>query len=362
MLPTGKVSLKESIKLVAAYQSLKERPEEYLPPVRMIHKKTLDKYFFGYSAMPDLLAVNEEKRSSDQEKKDVLGKGGNGVVYKASYKGRVFAVKETKYRPSEIQKWKMMCHPNLLPLLALQYHFHQVGPVEECAVEASCWAFMPIMDVDLRSILSDLEPLVVRMGSATPSKAATMMANAKHILREILKGLQALHDLGLVHSDMKEHNILISVHRDCQDVFACACPRERKCEVVIADFDSIAEEGAKHCSRHVLGTYGYHAPEAYTSATVSSSLDVWGFGVIATKVFLGRNLDEQKRDAATLSFEQQNAAEVLVPQLLLKDLLSHGSGDLHEAAMFVRECLEVDGNKRKTASALLNLPFMGLHV
>ena len=45
--------------------------------------------------------------------------------------------------------------------------------------------------------------------------------------------------------------------------------------------------------------------------------------------------------AATLSFKQQNAAEVLVPQLLLKDLLSHGSGDLHEAAMFVRECLEV---------------------
>ena len=45
--------------------------------------------------------------------------------------------------------------------------------------------------------------------------------------------------------------------------------------------------------------------------------------------------------AATLSFEQQNAAEVLVPQLLLKDLLSHGSGDLHEVAMFVKECLEV---------------------
>ena len=45
--------------------------------------------------------------------------------------------------------------------------------------------------------------------------------------------------------------------------------------------------------------------------------------------------------AATLSFEQQNAAEVLLPQLLLKDLLSHSAGDLHEAAMFVKECLEV---------------------
>ena len=53
---------------------------------------------------------------------------------------------QTKYRPNEIQKWKMMCHPNLLPLLALQYYFQPVGPVEKCAVEASCWAFMPVMD------------------------------------------------------------------------------------------------------------------------------------------------------------------------------------------------------------------------
>ena len=40
-----------------------------------------------------------------------------------------------------------------------------------------------------------------------------------------------------------------------------------------------------------------HLPlQAYTSTTVPSSLDVWAFGVIATKVFLGRNLDEHKRD------------------------------------------------------------------
>ena len=49
--------------------------------------------------------------------------------------------------------------------------------------------------------------------------------------------------------------------------------------------------------------------------------------------------------AATLlntdSHDQHQAAEVLVPQLKLKDLLSYGAGELHEAAMFVRECLEV---------------------
>lgn len=47
--PTREVSLKESVGLVAAYQSLTEQPEEYLPHGGMIDKKILDKYFFGYS-------------------------------------------------------------------------------------------------------------------------------------------------------------------------------------------------------------------------------------------------------------------------------------------------------------------------
>ena len=49
--------------------------------------------------------------------------------------------------------------------------------------------------------------------------------------------------------------------------------------------------------------------------------------------------------AATLlntdSYKQHHSAEVLVPQLMLMELLSHSEGELREAAMFVRECLEV---------------------
>ena len=35
-----------------------------------------------------------------------------------------------------------------------------------------------------------------------------------------------------------------------------------------------------------------HLLQAYTPTNVSHSIDVWAFGIIATKVFLGRNLDK----------------------------------------------------------------------
>ena len=39
-----------------------------------------------------------------------------------------------------------MCHPNLVPLLALQCSFSPVEPVELGSVTATCWAYMPVMD------------------------------------------------------------------------------------------------------------------------------------------------------------------------------------------------------------------------
>ena len=70
-----------------------------------------------------------------------------------------------------------------------------------------------------------------------------------------------------------EHNILLSTQCSCRDVFTCACPRDRKCEVAIADFDSIVEEGAKHSSRRVPGTYGYRAPEVGGAVHVDIALE-----------------------------------------------------------------------------------------
>ena len=41
------------------------------------------------------------------------------------------------------------------------------------------------------------------MSAARPFEVDVMMSNVKHILRETLKGLEALHNMGLVHRDIK---------------------------------------------------------------------------------------------------------------------------------------------------------------
>ena len=51
--------------------------------------------------------------------------------------------------------------------------------------------------------------------------------------------------------------------------------------------------------------------QAYASSKVSQSYDVWGLGIIATKVFLGRDQEEQKKDVSVNSFKTRATANTL---------------------------------------------------
>jgi len=116
----------------------------------------------------------------------------------------------------------------------------------------------------------------------------------------------------------------------CQDVIKCKCPVEGKCRVQLADFDSAVQRdnaGAQDRANHpevvcvekspkemarIMGTPGNRAPEqfqcpppvvaAHISCLKSEGpwCDIWSFGMLVLRMFLGPNRPEDIRDACSL--------------------------------------------------------------
>lgn len=95
----------------------------------------------------------------------------------------------------------------------------------------------------------------------------TSTGKAVVILRQLLRGLTAIHDAELVHRDLKPENVLA-----CGDVFK------------IADF-GIAKLASERTQRFVTPKYG--APEIQRGASSSSRADLYALGLIAYELIVG---------------------------------------------------------------------------
>ncbi|KAJ7325850.1 kinase-like protein [Mycena albidolilacea] len=96
------------------------------------------------------------------------------------------------------------------------------------------------------------------------------------LVLDVALGVEFLHESGLVHGDLKPHNILIT-------------PAGRAC---IADFrrSSIASPGfLSFSSNHGAGTLRYAAPEFLRDRTQGSfGTDVYAFGCVCYHIFTGK--------------------------------------------------------------------------
>ncbi len=123
------------------------------------------------------------------------------------------------------------------------------------------------------------------------------------ILRQILNGLQYVHDKGLVHRDLKPDNIMVG---------------NRNNNVKIIDF-GLAISDAFPDNLKVAGTPKYMSPEQRSNAKNADKLsDIYAFGIImkeflgeeSSKIFQYRNIIEKctKEDK---SERYQNCSEIL---------------------------------------------------
>ena len=161
---------------------------------------------------------------------------------------------------------------------------------------------------------------------------------------QVAEGLQTVHDNGVVHRDIKPHNVLINEQGVCK----------------ITDF-GIAQESEEGLTRagSVMGTMGYMAPEQRNDAAgVDRRADVYGFGATMWKLITGRPLRDlfmYTEDESIMEGIDEGLAEVLMACLsYARDDRPEAMTEVIDALRAVRETLpEVPGTTPP-------LPLMGL--
>ncbi|ESW33460.1 hypothetical protein PHAVU_001G071300 [Phaseolus vulgaris] len=211
-----------------------------------------------------------ERATSKFSESNVIGKGGDGVVYKGTLSdGTVVGVKEildleTKgdeefcYEVEIISKIK---HRNLLALRGCCVTSDNLKGKRRFLI----YEFMP------NGSLSD------RLCCDGANKLT--WPQRKNIILDVAKGLAYLHyeiKPPIYHRDIKATNILL----------------DSKMHAKLADFGLAKQgnDGQSHLTTGVVGTYGYVAPEYALYGQLSEKSDVYSFGIVILEIMSGRKV------------------------------------------------------------------------
>jgi serine/threonine protein kinase len=96
------------------------------------------------------------------------------------------------------------------------------------------------------------------------------LGELQRLTRGVLEGLCALHEVGLVHGDMKPENVMVD---------ACG-------EVFIIDLGSTHEANTE--TGNVVSTLHYRAPEVLIRAPHDQAADMWSVGALLVELFMGQ--------------------------------------------------------------------------
>jgi serine/threonine protein kinase len=134
-------------------------------------------------------------------------------------------------------------------------------------------------------LLMELAPhgsLRTIMRPGQPERLGSVVTYVRHIAQ----ALQAIHDAGLIHRDIKPTNILLSENN----------------QLLVTDF-GIARDivpGGVHHTLHLAGTMGYMPPEQL-SKSPSARSDQYALAVITYELLTGRKPIEEEQDEPLIS-------------------------------------------------------------
>ncbi len=191
----------------------------------------------------------------------LIGRGGMGEVYEAedTEKDRIVALKllpeAVSHDPVFRKRLQREAHsagrllePHVVPI-------HDYGEIDG------------VMFVDMRMIDgTDLRAMLKRYGPMAPARAVA-------IVKQIASALDAAHEAGVMHRDVKPENILIT-----RDDFA-----------YLVDFgiaNAATDERLTELGT-AMGTYAYMAPERFTNDEVTYRADIYALACVLHECLTG---------------------------------------------------------------------------
>ncbi|CAN1139840.1 Calcium and calcium/calmodulin-dependent serine/threonine-protein kinase [Linum perenne] len=159
---------------------------------------------------------------------------------------------------------------------------------------------------------------------------------AAAVVRQIAKGLEALHGANIVHRDLKPENCLFLNERDDS-------------ALKIMDFGLSSVEEFTDPVVGLFGSIDYVSPEALSQGRVSSKSDMWSLGVILYILLSGyppfiAQSNRQKQQmilAGDFSFDERSWKQIT-----------------SSAKQLITDLLQVDPHRRPSAIDVLNHPWV----
>jgi hypothetical protein len=184
-----------------------------------------------------------------------IGAGGMGVVYEVFDRERDarVALKVLPYAdPSALIRFKRefrsltsILHPNLVELY-------------ELFADGEQW-FFTMEAIDGVDLLTWVRP------------AALDHARLRQSLRQLVRGVKAVHDAGRLHHDLKPSNVMVRPDGT----------------VIILDFGLVTELGDRPDPHVITGTAAYMAPERWSDDPPTTASDWYSIGVMLHELLTG---------------------------------------------------------------------------
>ncbi|GMQ08337.1 hypothetical protein CsSME_00052111 [Camellia sinensis var. sinensis] len=221
----------------------------------------------AYTGTAKIFSLNDIERATNNfDASRILGEGGFGLVYSGILDdGRKVAVKVLKRDDqqgtreflAEVEMLSRLHHRNLVKLIGICTEGH-----------TRCLIYELVPNGSVESHLHGIDK------EASPLDWGARMKIALGAAR----GLAYLHEDSsprVIHRDFKSSNILL----------------EHDFTPKVSDFGlarTALDEGNKHISTHVMGTFGYLAPEYAMTGHLLVKSDVYSYGVVLLELLTGR--------------------------------------------------------------------------